>query len=128
MRNTKPTIAPAVRPLAGPRATPTTITAAIVRTENTSPDGNRNAPMTWALICDCWRSSTTLAGRGPEHLAGVVGPHRREPVTTSVTADEHLAVALARLLVRLDEMPLDHPQDERSGAATTNATRARIQL
>jgi hypothetical protein len=45
-----PIIAPAVRPLSGPRATPTTITAATVRTENTSPEGKRKAPMTLARI------------------------------------------------------------------------------
>ena len=72
----KPTIAPAVSPLAGPRATPTTITAATVSTENTSPDGNRNAPITWARICACARCSIAVVGRAAERRAGVVGADR----------------------------------------------------
>jgi hypothetical protein len=52
VRKTKPTIAPAVRPLAGPRTTPTATTAATVSTLNTSPDGKRNAPMVPARTND----------------------------------------------------------------------------
>src|ERR1700710_937306 len=44
VRNTNPTSAPDVNPEPGPRARPTTTTADTVRTLNTSPDGNRNAP------------------------------------------------------------------------------------
>ena len=61
----KPIIAPAVSPLSGPRTTPTTITAATVSTEKTSPDGNRKAPITWALICDFVRCSMTSSAACP---------------------------------------------------------------
>ena len=46
----KPTIAPVVRPESGPSATPATRTAAMVSTEKSSPDGNRNAAMVPARI------------------------------------------------------------------------------
>ena len=54
MRKMKPIIAPAVSPLSGPRHTPTATTALTVSTENTSPDGNRNAPITFVRI---WASA-----------------------------------------------------------------------
>ena len=44
VRNTKLTSAPAVNPSAGPRHTPTPMTADTVNTAKISPDGKRNAP------------------------------------------------------------------------------------
>ena len=45
-----PTSAPDVNPAPGPRMTPTLTTAATVSTLNTSPDGNRNAPIVLARM------------------------------------------------------------------------------
>ena len=66
-----PINAPAVSPLAGPRATPTTMTAATVSTENTSPDGNRNAPITLARI---WASERAV-------IASSASPPRVSPAS-----------------------------------------------
>ena len=53
----KPTMAPVVSPEAGPSAVPATSTAAMVRTENSSPDGNRKAAMVPARMDEFrWRS------------------------------------------------------------------------
>ena len=67
----KPIIAPAVSPLAGPRTTPTTTTAATVSTENTSPDGNRKAPITLARI---W-------ARAPRSIASSASPPSVSPAS-----------------------------------------------
>ena len=65
----KPTIAPVVRPESGPSAVPATRTAAMVRTEKSSPDGNRNAAMVPARIdASRWRVTVRLVSvvvRGP---------------------------------------------------------------
>ena len=114
VRKMKPTIAPAVSPLAGPRATPTTITAATVSTENTSPDGNRKAPMTWARICDSCALLDRLVGRRRR-----AARRRRRRGIVSAPADdlgdrrEHLAVALPRRVVGGDEVALHDAQHER---------------
>ncbi len=50
MRKMKPTSAPEVSPQSGPRMMPTLTTAATVSTLNTSPEGNRNAPMVSARM------------------------------------------------------------------------------
>ncbi|MFM8896361.1 MAG: hydantoinase/oxoprolinase N-terminal domain-containing protein [Actinomycetales bacterium] len=52
VRKTNPIIAPAVSPEPGPRATPTETTPQMHSTENTSPDGKRNAPRREALTYD----------------------------------------------------------------------------
>ena len=64
-----PTMAPVVSPEAGPSAVPATRTAAMVSTENTSPDGKRKAAMVPALMDESrWRVMVALVSfvvRGP---------------------------------------------------------------
>ena len=126
MRKTNPIIAPAVSPLAGPRATPITITPQMVSTENSSPEGNSNDPITQHGSAP---TSTVDRRHGvhSERLPGVVGPDRLGAADHLADRPHHLAVALASRLVGPHEVALDQRKTSASGAARAKATSARPQ-
>ena len=113
MRKTKPIIAPAVSPLAGPRSTPIVITPHTVNTENSSPEGNSSDPITPARICADLAAVDGRHGVGAERLAGVVGPDRLGAADDLADRPHHLAVALAGRLVGRHQVALDDAQDDR---------------
>ena len=121
MRNTNPTSAPAVRPPAEPRATPTPTTAETVNALKTSPDGNKNAPMKPARINESARCLATNlvrdASTGPAPYARTVSA----PVTSSVTLPKKSAFKPRALPYASTRWRCTERSTSASGAATANA-------
>ena len=81
----------------------------MVRTENSSPDGNRNAAMVPARM-----DVVAVAGDGPLRLprgagAEAVGADDRGPGDELGDGGQQLGVALTHLAVRADEVALHDP-------------------
>ena len=112
MRKMNPTSAPVVSPPAGPITTPTVTIVASVTTENTSPSGNRKAPMTLPRIWASARRRTARFVRGGEHRPRAVGPDGLGARHDLAERAHHLAVALAGLVVGGDEVALHDAEHE----------------
>ena len=98
MRKMNPIIAPAVSPLAGPRATPTTITAAIGQhREHLARREQEGADHAGPDLRPRRAARSTLVGLAAERRAGVVGADRLGAGDDLGDGGEHLAVALAGL-------------------------------
>ena len=127
VRKTKPTRAPAVRPLSGPRQTPTPTTADTVNAENTSPDGKRNAPIRAARICELAVTSTDSLTCSdivsPAPYALTVGP----PDTSSAIAPNDWPLLWRALSYATSSRDWTARRTNTNGIATANATSASTQ-
>ena len=114
MRKTKPIIAPAVSPLAGPRSHTDRDHAAHGQHGEQLAGGEQQRPDHPGA--DLRRLATVdgiATALRSERLAGVVGPDRLGAADDLADRPHHLAVALAGRLVGRHEVALDDAQDER---------------
>ena len=127
VRNTNPTRAPEVNPPAGPMSKPVPTTAMTVNTANTSPLGNRKAPITPARMLLRLRFRIEDATDSIIDCSASYARSVSAPAINSDTFPKKSALRSRERLCALTNRDWTNRSTKMSGALVMNATNANLQ-